>query len=69
MENSTPPNKTDVPVLDDKVYGMKVDKYMVNYKEVRAKKIAWVELNERIQNLCLQHSLQDLESVLKAKIR
>ena len=69
MENSTPPNKTVVPVLDDKVYGMKVDKYMVNYKEVRAKKIAWVELNERIQNLCLQHSLQDLESVLKANIR
>ena len=23
MENSTPPNKTDVPVLDDKIYGTK----------------------------------------------
>ena len=39
MDNSTPPKKIDVPVL--KVYETKVDNYMVNYKEVRAKKIAW----------------------------
>ena len=42
MNNSTPPNKTDVSVLGDKVYRMKVDKYMVIYKEIRANKIAWV---------------------------
>ena len=42
MDRSTPLNKTDVPVLDDRVYGMKVAKYMVKYKEVRANKIAWV---------------------------
>ena len=30
IENSTPPNKCDVLVLDDKVYKTKVDKYMVN---------------------------------------
>ena len=48
MDKSTPPNEADVPVLDDKVYRMKVDKYMVNYKEVRANKIAWVEINARI---------------------
>ena len=40
MENSTPPNKANAPVLDDKVYEMKVGKYKVKYKEVRANKIA-----------------------------
>ena len=40
MENSTLPNKTDVLVLDDEVYGMKIDNYMVKYKEVRERKIA-----------------------------
>ena len=35
MDNSTLPNETDVLVLDDKVYGIKIDKYMVKYKEVR----------------------------------
>ena len=29
MENYTLPNETYVPVLDDKVYGMKVNKYML----------------------------------------
>ena len=29
MDKSTPPNETDVPILDDKVYGMKVVNYMV----------------------------------------
>ena len=48
MDYSSPPNKTDVPVLDYKVYGMKVDKYMVKYKEIRAKKISWIELNKNI---------------------
>ena len=48
MDNSTFSNETDVPVFDDKVYGMKVDKYIVKYKEVRANKIAWVELNVKI---------------------
>ena len=47
---------------------MKVDKYTVDYKEVRAKKIAWVEINANIYNLCLQHSPPDLESVFKANI-
>ena len=42
IDNSTPPKKTDVPVLDDKVYEMQVDKYMVKYKEVRENKTAWV---------------------------
>ena len=32
MDNSTPPNKTEFPVLDDKVYGMEVYKYMVKYE-------------------------------------
>ena len=48
MDNSSSPNETDVPVLDDKVYGMKVDKYMVEYKDFRSKKIALVELNAKI---------------------
>ena len=69
MDNSTPPNETDVPVLGDKVYGMKVDKYMVTYKEVRAKKISWIELNANIYNFCLQHNPLDLESVLKSNSR
>ena len=42
MENSTPPKKTDVLVIDDKEYGNKFDKYMVQYNEVREKSIAWV---------------------------
>ena len=42
MDNSTPPNKTDVPVLDGKVYSIKIGKCMVNYKEFIAKKISWV---------------------------
>ena len=29
MDNSNLTNENDVPVLDDKVYGMKVYKYMV----------------------------------------
>ena len=69
MENSTPPNKTDIPVFDDKLYGVKVDKYMVKYKEVRAKKISWVELNWKVYNLCMQHCPPDLESVLKLNSR
>ena len=40
MDNSTPPNETDVPVLGDKVYGMKVDKYIVKYKEFIVKEMA-----------------------------
>ena len=66
MDNSTLLKKTDVPFLDDKVYGMKVDNYMVNYKDVREKKIAWVEINENISNFLLQHSTPYLESVLKS---
>ena len=69
MKNSNPPNKTDVPVLDDKVYEMKVSKYMVIYKEVIVKKIAWVELNAKIYNLCPQHSPPYLELVLNANSR
>ena len=49
MEKSTSPNESGVPVLDDKVYRMKVDKYMVKYKEVRVNKIAWIEINARIK--------------------
>ena len=60
MDNSTQPNKTEVPVLDDKVYGMKFEKYMVKYKEVWSEKIAWVEINANIYNLCLQYSPPDL---------
>ena len=61
MENSTLPKETDVPVLDDKVYGMKDHSYMLKYKEVRAKKIAWVELNANIRNLCLEQSTPGLK--------
>ena len=66
--SSTMQNETDVLILDDKVYGTKVDNHMVKYKEVRAKKISWVELNVDIYNVCLQHSPLDMESLLKAKI-
>ena len=48
MDNSTPQIETDVLILGDKVYGIKVDKYMVKYKEVIANKISWVELNAKI---------------------
>ena len=48
MDNSTPPKETDVPVLDDKVYGIKVDKCVVKYKEVIGKKISWIELNAEV---------------------
>ena len=40
MDKPTLPNETDVLVLYDKVYGIKVDKYMIKYKEVRENKIA-----------------------------
>ena len=69
MDNCTLWNKTYAPVLDDKVYRMKVDKYMVKYKEVIAKKIALVEFNANIYNLCLQHSPPDLKSVLTSNSR
>ena len=42
---------------------------MVECKEIRANKIAWVELTTKIYNLCLQHRPPDLESVLKANSR
>ena len=60
MENSTLPNKTDVPVLDDKLY-------RVNGKLQggQSKNIAWVELNAKIYILCLQHRPPDLELSLK----
>ena len=35
IDNYMPPNETHVPVLDDKVYRMKVDKYTVDYKDIR----------------------------------
>ena len=38
IDNSTPPNETDVPVLDDNVYGIKFDKYIVEYKDTRENK-------------------------------
>ena len=44
---------------------MEVDNYMVKYKDIKANKITWVELNAKIYNFCLQHSPPDLESVLK----
>ena len=69
MDNSTPTNETDAPFLDDEVYGMKVDKYMIKYKEVRAKKTVWVELNAKIYNLCLKHITPGLELALKANSR
>ena len=40
MDNSNPPNETKAPVLDYKVYGMKVEKYMVKYKEFIVKEMA-----------------------------
>ena len=45
---------------------MKVNKYKVEYNKNRANKIAWVELNAKIYNLCLKRSPPDLDSVLKA---
>ena len=45
---------------------MEIDKYMLIYKEVWAKKIAWVELNVRIYNFFMKHSPPDLDSVFKA---
>ena len=66
MDNYNPQNRTGVPVLDYKVYRMKVDKYMLKYTEMSAKKITWVELNEKIYSFYLQHSPPDLELLLKA---
>ena len=40
--NSMPPNETNVPVLDYKLYRVKVDKYMAEYKEKTPKKIVLV---------------------------
>ena len=65
MDNFTPTNGSDFPVLDDKLYGMKFYKYMVKYKEFRSNKIVWVQLNTNIYNLCLQHIPPELELVLK----
>ena len=39
---------------------------MVEYTDIRGKKIACVELNAKSYNLCIQHSPPDRESVLKA---
>ena len=61
--------KTEVLFLEDKLYGMTVDKYIVKYKKIRKMVMAWVELNAKIYNLCLKHSPPDLELVLKANIR